>query len=406
MIEGHNIICFSNDWNGDPLSKKHIMRRLASKNRILWVNSMGSRNPTLSKGDFRRILNKLTDAARGCRKVAENIYVFPPLTVPFLRNRLARSINKICLRRSLRAACRRLGFANPITWTFVPGSAALVGTLGEQLVVYHCVDEFSEFAGTDKDVTLELERTLMERADAVIVSSSRLYETKREHNENTFLVTHGVDVEHFAKACDASTAIPTDMARFPQPVVGFHGLLADWIDFKLIRFLAVSRPEWSIVLIGKVETNTDISPLEGLSNVHLLGRKDYQLLPGYCKAFDVAVLPFVLNELTLAANPLKLREYVAAGLPVVATAIPEAEKLPSLVRIGKTYSDFLRQVDLALAEDSKRPRALVSSAMAGESWDEKVEQLSGIIAGLERRVSSRGGAGGSSPPRPAVPSRP
>jgi glycosyltransferase involved in cell wall biosynthesis len=384
VIEGHNIICFSNDWDGDPLSKKHIMLRLASKNRVLWVNSIGARNPTISAGDLRRILKKLRDIFQGCRRVSDNIYVLPPIVLPFHRNSLMRSINRKCLRWSLRMACRRLGFRNPITWTFVPSSALVAGALGEQLIVYHCVDEFSEFSGTDKAATLELERALMEKSDAVIVSSSRLYDTKRRYNRNTFLVTHGVDVGHFRKACNGQIPVPADISALRSPVIGFYGLIADWIDFQLIRFLAKSRPDWSIALVGKVETNTDLSLLEGLPNVHLLGRKDYQQLPGYCKAFDAAILPFVLNELTLAANPLKLREYLAAGLPVVATAIPEAERLSGLVRIGRTFPHFLEQIQALLAEGKTGPQLAVSQAMETESWDEKVEQLSRIIIGLKR----------------------
>src|SRR5262249_55425523 len=142
------------------------------------------------------------------------------------------------------------------------------------------------------------------------------------------LITHGVDVAHFRQACDPDTPIPADISALAKPIVGFFGLIEDWVDLRLIRFLAQTRPAWSFVLVGKAVADT--AALQGLPNVHLLGRKDYRELPGYCKAFDAALLPFVINELTLAANPLKLREYLAAGLPVIASAIPEAERLDQL----------------------------------------------------------------------------
>ena len=201
MIEGNDIICFSNDWDGDPLSKKHIALRLARENRVLWVNSTGNRNPTASVRDLRRAWKKLRQYFQGCRSVATNIFVFSPLVIPFHGNRAARWLNRRLLRWSLRRACRKLGFQNPITWTFVPSSADVVGSLGERLVIYHCVDEFSKFTGTDETAILEMERGLMEKADMVVVSSSRLYETKCRYNPNTFLVTHGVDVAHFRTAC-------------------------------------------------------------------------------------------------------------------------------------------------------------------------------------------------------------
>jgi glycosyltransferase involved in cell wall biosynthesis len=364
MIQGNDIICFSNDWDGDPLSKKHIALRLARKNRVLWVNSTGNRNPTASVRDLRRIWKKLWQYCRGCRPVEENIHVFSPLVIPFHGSRAARWINRRLLAWDLRRACRNLGFQKPITWSFVPSSADVAGSLGERLVVYHCVDEYSEFTGTNKTAILDMERRLMERADLVVVSSSRLYETKLRHNRNTFLVTHGVDVAHFRKACLEETATPQDCAALRGPVIGFFGLIGDWVDLEIVRHLAVSRPEWSLLLIGKVEAGVDTSALRKLTNVHILGRRPYQSLPAYCKAFDIAILPFVVNELTLAANPLKLREYLAAGLPVVATPLPEACKLDRL-------------------QGKRGPSLATSLLMEPESWDEKVEVLSGFVTDLD-----------------------
>src|SRR5205085_4474878 len=121
-------------------------------------------------------------------------------------------------------------FRRPLMWTFFPSSGNVAGSLGEEKVVYHCVDEYSEFTGTDKDAILELERELMAKCDYVIVSSDRLYETKKPYNKNTFLVTHGVEVPHFRKACHPETAVPAEMKHLHGPVIGFFGLIADWVD--------------------------------------------------------------------------------------------------------------------------------------------------------------------------------
>ena len=382
MLEGKDIICFSNDWDSDPLSKKHIMTRLAKRNRVLWINSIGNRRPTASVGDFKRVVKKLTDFTKGYKQVGDRIHVYSPIAVPFFSSAAARWINRKALEWGVRRVCRRLGFQSPITWTFVPASAEVAGSLGEQALVYHCVDEFSEFTGTDKTAILEMERHLMEKSDCVIVSSDRLLATKRSHNPNTFLVTHGVDVAHFRKACDPKLPIPADISGIGKPIIGFFGLIADWVDLELIRYMAAARPKWNFVLIGKI--TTDVQLFQGVENVHLLGQKTYDELPGYAKAFDVAVLPFVINELTLAANPLKLREYMAAGLPVVSSAIPEAEKLSKVLRIGRDKADFLNQIQKILDSGLTGPQMSISKEMDVESWDGKVEELSQIFTGLRQ----------------------
>jgi len=377
MIEGHDIICFSNDWDSDPLSKKHIMLRLAKSNRVLWINSIGNRRPTASARDLKRIIKKLKDFTRGQRQVGDRIFVYSPIAVPLLSSSFARWLNRKALRWSVMRVARRLGFRNPVTWTFEPASAEVAGSLGENALVYHCVDEFSEFTGTDKDAILELERRLMQKSDCVIVSSDRLYSSKRPHNPKTFIVTHGVDVLHFRKACHPQTEIPADVGRLKKPIIGFFGLIADWVDLELIRFLALYRPDWSFVLIGK--SSTDTAPVSGLSNIHLLGPRPYQDLPAYAKSFDAAILPFAINDLTLAANPLKLREYLAAGLPVVSTAIPEAEKLGKLLRVARNQATFLGELQSIIDSGVTGPQLSISQCMDVESWDEKVEELSRIF---------------------------
>jgi glycosyltransferase involved in cell wall biosynthesis len=388
MIEGKDIILFANDWGGDPLSKHQIALRLARKNRVLWVNSMGNRNPTVSAHDLRRAFKKLWQFCRGCQPVANNIFRFCPLVIPFHGNRAARWINRRLLSWGVRRACRKLGFRQLVTLTFVPNSVDVVGSLGEQAVIYYCVDEYSQFTGADRAAVLDMERRLMEKADLVVVSASRLYETKRACNANTILITHGVDVDHFRTACLAETPVPEDAAALPGPVIGFYGLIEDWVDLEVIRYMAAVRPAWSFLMIGEVKADT--SAVRKLPNVHFPGRRAYQSLPGYCKKFDIAVLPFVVNELTLAANPLKLREYLAAGLPVVATPLPEVQKLGELVRAATTPEEFLSQCDALLDDGRRGPDLAVSRHMDAESWDGKVEVLSELITRLPGRAQIRG----------------
>jgi glycosyltransferase involved in cell wall biosynthesis len=379
MIHGQDIICFCNDWDADPLSKKHIMTRLAGAgNRILWINSVGNRRPTASARDLRRILKKLGDFAGGCKTVQKNISVFTPLALPFHGNALARWFNRLWMKMQIARACEQLDFRDPIVYTFVPWSADMAGNLGEKMVIYHITDEFTEFSGTNKAAILDMEQRLIDKSDAVLVSAERLGEKARSRGKAGVLITHGVDVTHFRKACDAHTRIPADIAMLDKPIIGFVGLIEDWVDLRLIRVLALARPSWSFVLIGKLVAGD--SEVRDLPNVHFLGRKEYQELPGYCKAFDVALLPFVINELTLAANPLKLREYLAAGLPVVASALPEAERLDGLLSIARSDAEFLQKIeDLLAAGFSTSGRLHISESMDAETWDRKVEDISRII---------------------------
>lgn len=384
MIKGRDIVCFCNDWNGDPLSKKQIVTRLAKKNRILWVNSTGTRNPTLSTHDFRRAVRKVGEFMGGCRKVADNISLFCPLVIPFHGSERARQFNRRLLTWSIRRTMRKLHFKNPITLTFIPTSADVAGELGEKMLIYYCVDEYSQFTGTDAAAILGMEQTLIKKANMVVVSAGKLLESKSPMNRNTHLITHGVDVEHFRKACLPETEVPEDIVGIKGPVIGFFGLIADWVDLEVIRSIAAARPQWSFVMIGDVRT--DVSALKALSNVHFLGRKTYASLPGYCKAFDAAILPFVWNELTMAANPLKMREYIAAGLPVVSTPLPEVMRLKHVLQTARTPDEYLAHLDRLIASGRTGPRMEISRAMDVESWDRKVDDLSALIetAGIHR----------------------
>ncbi|MHB8875269.1 MAG: glycosyltransferase [Myxococcaceae bacterium] len=348
-LHGRDLVVFSNDWDGDPLSKVHIMRILSRDNRILWVNSIGNRRPKVSLHDARRLGSKLAAFAEGVEEVEPNIFVLSPLAIPFYGSAAAQAANRFLLRSQVLLAMRRLAFRRPISWSFLPASAPVSGTLGEELVVYHCVDEFSAFEDTNARQIAELEERLLSRADLCITSAERLRQSKAKLNPHTVLVRHGVDFDHFVRACDSATEVPADLAGLPHPVVGFFGLVAAWVDLEALAACARAYPQGSVVVLGKVAPGVNLSSLQALPNVHLLGRRPYEALPGYCRGFDVALLPFRVNELTLNANPLKVREYLAAGLPVVSSDIPEVTKL-GLCRIARSPGEFPARVAEALSE--------------------------------------------------------
>lgn len=376
-IVGRNIICYAHDWDGDPLSKTHIMRVLARDNRILWVNSLGHRTPSATAADVGRIVKKLKDAARGVVEVEPNIHVLAPLYVPAFGSAAIRALNQKILRAQIRWALRRLGMKRPISWSYLPSAVSVVGAFGEPLIIYQVVDENSAFSDASPHVA-EMERRMLEEADLVIASAESLRASKSRINPRTVLVRHGVDLAHFSKALLPDTPIPAEIAGLPRPVIGFFGLIADWIDLELIRKVADAYPHGSLVLIGKV--TTDLRALEGASNIHLLGRKPYALLPGYCKGFDVALTPFRLNELAYHANPLKAREYVAAGLPNICTDLPELRQIPGCT-VAASHEAFLAAVEQALSA-GPGPSRERSELMRAESWEARVEEICGHVLPL------------------------
>lgn len=383
-LKGRDLVVFSNDWDGDPLSKTHIMRILARDNRILWVNSIGNRAPKVNAHDASRILRKLAAFSKGIREVERNLFVLAPLAIPFFGSPVVRRVNQGLLWAQIRGAIRRLGFRKYLSWSYLPASAPVSGTLGEELVVYQCVDEFSAFSDTNGRHIAEMERQLLAKADLVITSAERLFESKSKLNQHTVLVRHGVDYQHFVKACDPATPIPEEVAALPKPVIGFFGLIADWVDLEALEACARAHPEGTVVILGKVSPGVDVSRIEALPNVKLLGRKRYEDLPGYCRAFDVAVNPFRVNELTLNSNPLKVREYLAAGLPVVSSALPEVERV-GLCKLARTTEEFVQRVDECLREGAG-PSLARAQRIFHESWDARVDEIRRHVgAALMRR---------------------
>lgn len=381
-----DIICFANDWASDPLSKKQIMTRLARRHRVLWINSINNRRPQLARKDFSRVLQKLGEFGRGLMQVEERIWVLTPLFLPFHARSTVRRVNRWLLGYQIRRALHKLEFKQPISWTFVPTSADVVGTLGERLVAYHCVDEYAAFSDAAAEVASR-EGELLTKADLVLVCSSALLDSKRVHNPRTFLITHGVDYDHFRRTLDESTPVAPELLKLQRPILGFHGLIADWVDLQLIGELARKHPDWNIVMVGKIDT--DLAPVQGLPNVHVLGHRPYARLPEYLRGFDVALLPFVCNELTRNANPLKLREYLAAGLPVVAAPLPEIAKFDGLVSLAATADEYVEQISAILEQRLQGPSRQRSDYVARESWDEKVAEMEGLIAAEVARNTSK-----------------
>jgi glycosyltransferase involved in cell wall biosynthesis len=388
LLRGRDILCFSTDWSWDAMAMTHLMRLLARENRVLWVDSIGYRRPTASRSDAGRVMRKLRAALAPVREVEPNLFVISPLIIPLYDRASLRAANRRLLRVQVARALRRLGFGRPVNFVFLPTAGLVAGDFGEEPLIYYCVDEFSAFSGVSPRALAEQEADLALRSDLVVVTSAPLLRAKSPLNPRTVLVRHGVDFAHFRRALDPTTRIPDAIAGLPRPILGFFGLVgADWVDVVLLARVADRFPHGSLVIMGLVAT--DVSALRERPNVHLLGRVPYADLPAFCKGFDVGLIPFRINEVTLNSNPLKAREYLAAGLPVVSTAIPEVEVLGQC-RIGVDEESFLDQVAASL--DDPGPSLARSESMRQETWAARLDELRAHLSDLIPRGPG-GGAG-------------
>jgi len=377
MIENQTILCFASGYDAPPTSKHHVMHLLAKANRVLWVNYHASRAPSVSSSDLAWIWAKLRQVARGLSTPRENLWVLTPLVVPLPGSRLVRRLNRAILRWQIRRALKRIARGPLQLWSFAPDVAYLVDEFRPERVLYYCVDDFASFSGYDRDQVLRDEAALCRRADVVVTTSLALQEAKQSLNPHTVLVSHGVDYEHFRRALTEPQIEPSDLAAIPHPRLGFFGLIRDWVDLDLLAEVARRRPEWHFVLLG--DSTVDLGSGGAPANMHFLGRKPYAELPAYCAGFDVGLVPFRINELTRAVNPIKLREYLAAGLPVVSTPLPEVRLLGDLVHVAATADETVAAIERALSGGRAQAEAL-SAAMAGETWDCKVARIEQALA--------------------------
>lgn len=376
-LSGKNIICFAKDWSEDPTSNNHLMVQLAKHNRVLWLNSISMRTPSIGVRDLSKMARKLREFLKGPTNPAENLCVYTPIAVPLPHSRPAVAINRWILKATIAILRRKLKFDHFQLWTFLPNVVNYIGQLGESAVVYYCVDEWSQFSYLDGAAMAATEEELCRRADVVFATANSLVEKRRRFNPETHLASHGVDHAHFSSTLDDTVPLASELEGIPRPILGFYGLIHDWIDLELIAFIAERHPEWSIVMIGG--TRVDTSRLSGFNNVYFLGRKPYAELPRFCKGFAVGLIPFKVTELTSHINPIKLREYLSAGLPVVSTDLPEVQYYSALCSVARTYAEFENRIAEYLEKDSPQQRRQRSQAMAVETWERKAAAVGATV---------------------------
>lgn len=389
MLKGENIICFAGeDWGThNPLAKTHLMTKLAKRNRILFVESIGIRRPERSRKDLERVRNKLKKWFKGYIKINDNFYVVAPLAIPYHSKRFIAFINKILLIIQLRFYQLLLGFNKPILWICIPTAASVIGYLNEKFLIAHIFDRCEYVPGlgvkTQQYIRKQMD-ILISRADICFVAGLMILRDNLHLNPRCYFVDHGVDYDHFGKALLDETPMPKDIKKIPSPIVGYVGNIEkENIDYELFKHIARRQPGWNLVIIGAV--HSDFQEFNGIPNIYLLGRKDYYKLPNYLKAFDVAIIPFKISEwIKAVSQPLKLREYLAAGRPVVSTLEPEEEKFSKLIKFSSDHDMFIKLIDESMRQNSIEKIRMRRDAVKHETWDERLATIENLVLSVMR----------------------
>ncbi len=388
MLKNENIICVSTMcWDDLWTRKQRFMNMLAKEgNKVLYVEPICFARGRSVYAKVSEALNRAkSNPFSKLKKVSENLYILTPaVKIPFGRFEIISLWNQLILRQEIKSAQRKLTLNNPIFWTYTPSSDKLIGAFSEKLAIYDCVDEHSAYPNVNKRLIRRMEIRLIKKVDMVFVTTKELYDDKKHLNKNIFIIPNGVDIKHFSKAGEEETAIPSELQAIPQPRIGYIGGIADWIDLDLILYIAKSKPEWSLVLIGPIMTQNKLALLKEPKNIYFLGRKNLRVLPNYLKGLDVCLNPFRLNELAKRVNPLKVYEYLAAGKPVVSVDMPAIRQFEGIIMFAHSKEDFINLIDEALGENQLSLREKRLEVVRDYSWGNLFRTLINHIESQEK----------------------
>ncbi len=388
MTKKNILILSTADWD-NPFwtNKQHVAVELAKLgHRVLYIDSIGLRRPSSSSQDLKRIFYRILKCFRPPKKVRENLWVLSPILLPFHTNKFVQKINRLWLGFVLHISAKILKFNFSLLWTYNPLTTLLIDLKLFQFSIYHCVDEIKAQPLMPTELLVVAEKKLLKEIDCVFTTSIELTNSRKLVNNNTFYFPNVSDFRHFSSALDADTPLPEDLFPISSPRIGFIGALSSYkIDFSLLKYIAESRPDWSIILIGKVgegDPKTDISVLDGLPNIYLLGHRNYSSLPSYLKGFDVALLPNLINEYTNSMFPMKFFEYLASGTPVVSVNLPALIEFYYLAIFVSTPEEFVEAIERALAGDVPNLDSRLDAAEQ-HTYSERTQQMLSLINNLQ-----------------------
>ncbi|MDQ6673615.1 MAG: glycosyltransferase [Chloroflexota bacterium] len=386
MPDGHPcldiVLLYAPPWSGPTrFSKHHLASYLAGHGaRVLYVEAPLS---PLGLRRARAFGQALVESRRPPRQVAERLWVrrhFVP--VPYhaatwlTSRRAANRLGQRMLAPAIRRDLGQLGFLErghrPTLIAGLPYAVDVLPFVPHQALVYHCADDYAHVQGFPATLP-ELEADLCQQADLVITTSETLSQSRVRFNPNTHWIPNGAAIDHFSAPAEPSP----ELLSLPKPVIGFVGGVSEWVDVELISQLARARHAWSFVLIGPV--GTPVGPIQHLPNVRLLGPRAYATLPSYLAAMDVALIPFKQDPVTYHADPIKAYEYLAAGVPVVATRLPALRRLEHVVRLASSPGAFVEQIEASLSEGRNTRRVDRQAEAARHSWVDRFRQFDTLL---------------------------
>ncbi|MBI3616104.1 MAG: glycosyltransferase [Candidatus Omnitrophica bacterium] len=381
----HAILCFSSiDWDFVWQGHQEIMSSLAEQgHRVLFIENTGVRNPRFT--DLPRIKHRLHQwrfSLQGFRRENENLYVFSPLVIPFPYSRLARWINRWLLASALQRWVRYMDFDKPICWVFLP--TPITWEVSREIpckaLIYYCIDSFPDSTPAAQRIVPSEDRFL-HQADLVFVTSQKLYERASRQNREVHLFPFGVNLEVFDRARNQPMEPMEELKDLRRPIVGYVGGVHQWVDQELLGRLARRCRNYSFVLVGPAQSDTE--RLQREPNIFLLGQKPHDELPRYLKEFDVGIIPYRITEYTKNVYPTKLNEYHAMGKPVVSTPLPEVlsfnRRYGDLVRIGSNEETFHAAIERVLHENTPQQTEQRIRAAQDNSWNCRIEQMQALI---------------------------
>ncbi len=385
-LSGRDILYVSSiDWDDHWQGHQQIAQTLAKAgNRVLVIENTGVRSPNLR--DFARIRRRAENAVRspkGIRRIEERLWALAPMLLPFPYARAARLVNRELLTASLRRFQSETGFNPEIIFTYLPTPLVsdLIERLKPRVSVYYCIDDFAASSTGAREIR-QSEDALIARADLVFVTAQKLLRRVEQLGRTATVFPFAVDIERFDAERLKDATIPVDLATLRRPVVGYIGALHRWVDQKLLVAVARKMAEVEFVLIGPDFRLT--RELEGQPNIHLIGKRPHEELPRYLRGFDVGIIPYVRSDYTDAVYPTKLNEYLAMGLPVVATALPEIERFNqrygALVSVATGADDFAAAIRQSFEGGSSSDRARRIAVAQQNSWQIRIPEMAQLIA--------------------------
>ena len=371
------ILYFGNDWDAENRTSSHQMAmQLSAHLDLIYIECPGLRRPSGSGRDLRKLIDKVRKTLRGVRTIG-GMRVYTLFQLPFHGNSLARRINRTLVAWQVRGVRRLLGKPRPVLWFVVPHLSYVPRLFPSLTSVYYCIDKFAALPGVDVQAVSSMDEQLTRDASVVFVASEKLLDDKKRVRPDALLSPHGVDFDHFSSVMAAGER-PAELANWRGKIVGFWGLIEAWIDLELLAHIAKQRPDWLIVLIGHAAV--DVSLLRRYPNVLLIGKKTFAELPKYARFFDAGILPYRLTEQVIHSNPIKLREYLATGKPVVSVRFPHAEKFADVIYLADNHDEFVARLDAALSETDPGASQRRIEAVRSSTWDARARAAMTAVA--------------------------